>query len=154
MTTIWSHEDMEKVAFHEAGHAVVGWLFGLPLVRIHLDLEREGGEAVQDVAPASRLCLVQRIAIFYAGTVSEEIFKGPAVPRRAHVDRAEVHVLLEKNGTPEEEPEGQALIARGCSWAEKLLRRDEARVGRVAKRLLQPPHKLNPARFKQLMREG
>jgi hypothetical protein len=69
-------------------------------------------------------------------------------------DRLNVHGLLEKNGTPEEGPEGQVLIARGRSWAEKLLRRHEARVGRVAKRLLQPPHKMNPARFKQLMQEG
>jgi hypothetical protein len=65
-----------------------------------------------------------------------------------------VHVLLEKNGTPEEEPEGQAIQTRAYDWAEKLLRRHEARVARVAKRLLQPPHKMNPARFKQLMREG
>jgi hypothetical protein len=76
------------------------------------------------------------------------------VPRRALNDRVNVHVLLEKNGTPEEEPEGQALKARGYSWAEKLLRRHEDRVGRVAKRLLQPPHRMNPARFRQLMRES
>jgi hypothetical protein len=43
---------------------------------------------------------------------------------------------------------------QGLFVAEKLLRRHEARVGRVAKRLLRPPHKMNPARFKQLMREG
>jgi hypothetical protein len=141
---------MEKVAFHEAGHAVVAWLFGLSLKRIYLDLKTEGGAAPAD-GPAS---LAKKIAIYYAGNVSEEIFKGPAVPRRAHADRYYVRRLLEENGTPEDEPEGQALIAKGCSWAEKLLRRHEARVGRVAKRLLQSPHKLNPARFKQLMREG
>jgi hypothetical protein len=56
-------------------------------------------------------------------------------------------------GTPEEEPQGQALQTRTYSWAEKLLRRHEARVERVAKRPLQPPHKMNPARFKQLMRD-
>jgi hypothetical protein len=78
------------------------------------------------------------------------IFRQPS--RRSNAHRLNVHVLLEKNGT--REAEGQALIARGCSWAEKLLRRHEARVGRVAKRLLRPPHKMNPARFKQLMREG
>ena len=142
MATTWDPIDMEKVAFHEAGHAVVQWLFGLSPKRIYLDLETEGGAAV---APASP-CLVQQVAIFYAGTA--------AVFRRSIEDRMNVHVLLEKNGTPEEEPEGQALKARGCSWAEKLLRKHEARVRRVTKRLLLPPHKMNPARFKQLMREG
>jgi len=142
MATTWDPIDMEKVAFHEAGHAVVQWLFGLSPKRIYLDLETEGGAAV---APASP-CLVQQVAIFYAGTA--------AVFRRSIEDRMNVHVLLEKNGTPEEEPEGQALKARGCSWAEKLLRKHEARVRQVTKRLLLPPHKMNPARFKQLMREG
>jgi hypothetical protein len=125
-----------------------------PTPQGHLSRLGKGGEAAHIVAATSRLCLVQRIAILCAGAVSEEIFKGPAVSRRSNADRLNVHVLLEKNGTPEEGPEGQVLIARGRSWAEKLLRRHEARVGRVAKRLLQPPHKMNPARFKQLMQEG
>ena len=55
------------------------------------------------------------------------IFRQPS--RRSNADRLNVHVLLEKNGTREEEPEGQALIARGCSWAEELLRRHEAMLG-------------------------
>jgi ATP-dependent Zn protease len=28
MVTTWDRDDMAKVAFHEAGHAVVMWLFG------------------------------------------------------------------------------------------------------------------------------
>jgi hypothetical protein len=73
---------------------------------------------------------------------------------RAIAERVNGHLLLERNGTPEKEPEGQALQTRAYSWAEKLLRRHEAKVERVANSLLQPPHKMNPARFKQLMREG
>jgi hypothetical protein len=56
-------------------------------------------------------------------------------------------VLLEKNGIPEKEPEGQALQTRAYSRAEELLRRHEASVARVANRLLQPPHKLDPEQF-------
>jgi hypothetical protein len=145
---------MEKTAFHEAGHAVVGWLFGLPPKRMYLNLETEGGEVVPVDPFASRLCLVKRIAYLYAGPVSEEIFKGPASSRRCSGDHANVHVLLEKNGTPEEEPEGQGLQKRAYALVEKLLRRQESRVERVAKRLMQPPHKMNPARFKRLMHEG
>jgi len=55
------------------------------------------------------------------------IFRQPS--RRSNADRLNVHVLLEKNGTREEEPEGAALIARGCSWAEESLRRHEAMLG-------------------------
>jgi Peptidase M50B-like len=153
MATTWDPVDMEKTAFHEAGHAVVAWSLGARRTRIYLDLEKQGGEAISAVAP-TRLCIVQQIAFHYAGPVSEKIFKGPASSPRARADHMNVHVLLEKNGTPEEEPEGQALQTRAYALVEKLLRRHEARIGRVAKRLLQPPHKMNPARFKRLMREG
>src|SRR5262249_18832557 len=63
-------------------------------VRIYLDLETEGGAAHSMTAHSS---LVQQIAVLYAGNVSEEIFRGPAVPRRFLEDRVNVHVLLEKN---------------------------------------------------------
>ena len=42
-TTAENFVDMKKTAVHEAGHAIVAWLFGLALTRIYLDLETEGG---------------------------------------------------------------------------------------------------------------
>ena len=60
MAATWDPVDMQKVAFHEAGHAVVAWLFGLPLKRIYLDLETEGGGAVSEVDLA-HLCIVQAL---------------------------------------------------------------------------------------------
>jgi hypothetical protein len=153
MVATWDPVDMEKTAFHEAGHAVVAWLFHLSPKRIYLDLEKEGGGVDYLTERFDRLCLLQQIVFYYGGPVSENIFRGPASGKRCSGDHVNVHVLLEKNGTPEEAPEGQALQTRAYSWTEKLLRRHEASVARVANRLLQPPHKLNPARFKQLMRE-
>ena len=85
-------------------------------MRIYLDLEKEGGETVHAVAPDNPLSLAQQIAS--PRTISEEIFKGPAVLRRAIGDRVDVHFLLERNDTPEEESEGQALKTRSNSWAE------------------------------------
>jgi hypothetical protein len=155
MATPWDPVDMEKTAFHEAGHAIVEWSLGVPPARIYLDLENRSGGTVPAVDP-SRLCLVQQIAIHYAGPKAEEIFTGFARARdhAARADHLWVHVLLEKNGTPEEEPEGQALQTSAYACAEKLLRRHEPRIRRVANRLMRPPHKLNGARFKRLMREG
>ena len=49
MATTWDPDDMKKVAFHEAGHAVVMWLLGIPLKHIRLDLEKEGGGVEPDV---------------------------------------------------------------------------------------------------------
>jgi hypothetical protein len=156
MATTWDPVDVEKAAYHEAGHTVVAWSFGLPLARVYLDLEKEDGGVDYLAERFDRLCLLQQIVFHYGGPVLENIFRGPASSKRCSGDHVNVHVLLEKNGTPKEEPEGegQALQTRAYSWAEKLLRRHEARAGRVAERLLQPPHKLSTARFKQLMREG
>jgi hypothetical protein len=148
MAITWDPVDMEKAAYHEAGHAVVAWSFGLPLARVYLDLEKEGGGVDYLAERFGRLCLLQQIVFHYGGPVSEKIFRGLAASKRCSGDHVNVHVLLEKNGTPEAEPEGQTLQTRAYSWAEEFLRRHEARVGRIAKLLLQPPHKLSAARFK------
>jgi len=153
MATTWDPIDMEKVAFHEAGHAVVAWALGARPTRIYRGLEKQDGAAISEV-DLTHPCIVQQIAFHYAGPVSEEIFKGPASRHRCSGDHLNVHVLLQKNGTPEEEPEGQALQIRTYALAEKLLRRHEAKVARVAEALLPPPHEIDGAKFEQLMREG
>jgi ATP-dependent Zn protease len=35
MATTWDHKDMEKAAYHEAGHAIVAWSIGLVVRSIH-----------------------------------------------------------------------------------------------------------------------
>lgn len=152
MATTWDPIDMEKVAFHEAGHAVVAWLFGLRLKRIYLDLETEGGGAPA-VAPAG-LGLVQRIVILYAGTVSEEIFKGPAVFRRSIEDRANVHVLLEKNGTPEEDSRRAGSHSQGLFVGRKIIAQARGQGLGGLPSACCSQRTINPARFKQLMREA
>jgi hypothetical protein len=159
MATGWDPVDMEKAAFHEAGHAVVMWLLGIPLKRIYLDLNSEGGGVNPDVDAecAARLSLLQVMAARYAGPVSESMFGGPDnqwTERRAKHDNKMASLLLDRNGIAPFGADGQSLKTRAHSWVEELLRRHETRVRRVAKRLLQPPHKMNPARFKRLMREG
>jgi hypothetical protein len=105
---------------------------------------------------AARLNLLEVMAARYAGPVSERMFGGQ--PNHNTEDRAEhddqmASWQLDLNGVAPSGDDRGFLKTRGRSWAEKLLRRHEARIGKVANRLLQPPHKLNPARFKQLMRE-
>ena len=55
--TDWDPDDMAKVAVHEAGHAVVAWLFGRPLKGIYLTWQRKAG-----VDAATAHCLAQEIA--------------------------------------------------------------------------------------------
>jgi hypothetical protein len=94
MATTWDPDDMEKVAFHEAGHAVVAWLFGLPLKRIYLDLKTEGGGVAPDLERAACLCLAQLVAVQYGGPISEKMFRSPGnqwTERRAAFDRPPGH---------------------------------------------------------------
>ena len=76
--TDWNPGDMAKVTFHEAGHAVVMWLLGVPIKGIYLDLNSQGGSALPNVDAecAARQSLLQVMAARYAGPVSESMFGG------------------------------------------------------------------------------
>jgi hypothetical protein len=105
---------------------------------------------------AARLSLPEVMAARYAGPISESMFGGPPnqnTERRADHDNKMASLMLDRNGTEPFGADGLSLKTRGRSWAEKLLHRHEARIEKVAKRLLLPPHKMNAARFKRLMRE-
>jgi hypothetical protein len=159
MESTWDRDDMAKVAVHEVGHAIVRWLFGLSFHSIRLDVENQGGGVdvdVEDTDDTANLCLAQRIALEYGGPLAEKIFGGPAnrwTSRRALIDHAKVHALLVENGTPEEEPEGQALQIRGYISAEQILRKHEDKIRRVAKQLQQSPYEITREEFEQMMQE-
>jgi hypothetical protein len=131
---------------------------GVPIKRIRLDLNTQGGSVDPDVdaGVAARQSLLEVMAARYAGPIAESMFGGPPnqnTERRAEDDDEWAGWQLNKNGVAPSGADGQSLKTRGRSWAEELLRRHEPRIRRLTKRLLRPPHKLNPARFKQLMRE-
>jgi len=74
------------VAYHEAGHAVVGWALGVPVLtcRVYYDHEKgwKGGTDA-DVAEVDRLELPERLAFFTAGYTAEHVFQCPKLHDRA-----------------------------------------------------------------------
>ena len=54
--TDWDHDDHEKGAYHEAGHAAVLWTFGVPPTgAVHLEHETHGGCTATELGAATRL---------------------------------------------------------------------------------------------------
>jgi hypothetical protein len=158
MAADWAPDDMEKAAFHEAGHAVVGWSFGVKVHDVYLDVANNSGamRAPPEPLPDD---VTHKVAIWYAGFEAEYMFKGPAVFVRAEGDfkRADEdlkNALANKFYTGLYSPQGRQLQAACRTCAQERLREHEARVRRVAEALLQPPHKIDAAKFEQLMREG
>ena len=59
-----------RVAFHEAGHVVVGWALGLEIGGTRIRPDGTGGA---DIAASDSLPLVDRVAIYMAGIVAAEM---------------------------------------------------------------------------------
>jgi hypothetical protein len=153
----WDREDMEKAAYHEAGHAVVAWSFDLVVRSVHLDVANNSGHA--KIADADRLeDVTHRVAVSYAGFEAEDMFKRPAVFVRAQDDfdrasEALKNALANQFGKGLSSPEGRRLQAACRARAQDRIIEHEAKVRRVAKELLQPPYEIGRAKFEQMMQE-
>ena len=145
---------MEKAAFHEAGHTVVAWSLGLKIDHVELDVANNSGHGRITVAEE----VTHQVVVRYAGFEAEDMFKGPAAFMRAEDDftRADEELTKELRHKFKKSlysPEGRSLQIACRTCAQDWLRMYEAKVRRVAERLLQPPHEIKRERFEQLMRE-
>jgi hypothetical protein len=150
----WDGEDMEKAAYHEAGHAVVAWSFDLMVGGVYLDVANNSGHAnIADAQDATH-----QVAVRYAGFEAEDMFKGPAAFVRAEEDfkRADEELkneLAQRFAKGLYSPEGRQLQAACRACAQEQLRKHKAKVRRVAEELLQPPYEMGRAKFEQMMQE-
>jgi hypothetical protein len=121
-------------AYHEAGHAVVAWSFGLPVVAISVAADDASGGA--QIGVANHLDLTKQIAVAAAGYTAENVF-GDAAHYLAPIDDYDrIRKLLEDNGVAEG-PEAQTLRLKGANLADEILRAHEAKVIRLAEKLAQ-----------------
>ena len=136
-------------AFHEAGHAVVGWSFGLQVGTIHVLPDDASGGA--RIGPADHLTLVEQIAVCAAGYTAENVFGHPHTNRLAAAcDHTRIRKLLEDSAIAEG-PEAQTLRLKGADCAGEILLAHEARVIRLAEKLVQDGS-VDDAEFLRLMR--
>jgi hypothetical protein len=92
---------------HEAGHAVVAFSFGVPLLAIWVTFtEKKGWHGGADRGPegsVEHLHYMDQVTIFRAGKTAEMFFDCPAHERAWLRDFGEISALLNRNGIHEHE---------------------------------------------------
>jgi hypothetical protein len=117
MATDCDPDDMEKAAFHEAGHAVVAWSLCLTVGHVELHVANNSGHArIADAEDA-----LHRVAVSYAEFEVEDMFKGPTAFVRSEDDftRADEELTKELRQQFKKSlysPEGRALQIACRTW--------------------------------------
>ena len=137
-------------AYHEAGHAVVAWSFGLQVGTINIRADDAGGGA--QIGPADHLSVVEQIAVCAAGYIAENEF-GHHAPNRLAASRDLIRIRdILKAHAVEEGSRAEGLRSQSYDCALARLRANEPKVVRLAKRLVQNGS-VNSAAFLSLMRD-
>jgi hypothetical protein len=134
-------------AYHEAGHAVVAWSLGLEVGPINV-LEEDASGGAQ-IGSADHLGLVEQIAVCAAGYTAENTFDHRTHYWAAAKDYDRIRNLLQANAI-EEGPAAVAMRQQGYDCAHARLLAHEARVIRIAERLVQDGS-IDAAEFLRLM---
>jgi hypothetical protein len=143
-----------EIAYHEAGHAVVGWAFGVEVsgCRVFYD-DAKGwkGETDASLAQVGQLPLLKRIAFFAAGYTAERVFQCPILhDRAADADNKEIYLALMDKGIAEDDH--PARIAESERIARRHLKAHSVGVMTLAGRLTECGHVNNASEFLRLMR--
>ena len=134
-------------AYHEGGHAIVGWALGLHVGEITIRDDRPGDNA--KMAGGEKLALLDQVAVWNAGRVAEETF-GHLLPSwAANRDREETLKVLAAHEI-REEAEVKKWIADGRARAQQLLTKHEHEVHRLATHLIECRH-MDAAEFEHFM---
>ena len=136
-----------STAFHEAGHAVVAWSFGLTVDAVWVNADDASGGA--NISPVDHLTLAEQVAVWWSGTAAESVFECPSHEYAAFDDHAGVMELLEAHGISEEE-HGPALRAEGYNIATARLEANRTQVIKLAERLA-VDGRVDASEFLQLM---
>jgi ATP-dependent Zn protease len=122
-------------AYHEAGHAIVGWALGLYVQEIAIRDDRPG-ENTKFTGHAEHLPLVDQVAICTAGRQAEETFRHLLPSWASGGDWADTLNLLAAYDICEN-PEIDQWFANGRARARELLIKHRREVRRLAARLIE-----------------
>jgi ATP-dependent Zn protease len=120
-------------AYHEAGHAVVAWSFGVKIASVRVQADGEGGT---DHPPGvdGHLLLEQKLEILAAGKAAEKLFGYRAGDLAAIDDIGAMWMLLSRHGI-DDEAGRQEFISESERRALTRLNDHKNRVIRLAERL-------------------
>jgi ATP-dependent Zn protease len=141
---------LRGMAYHEAGHAVVAWSFGLEVGEIHIR-EIGAGNGGAQIGCADHLPLVDQLASLAAGKEAERFFKSPLPDHASDCDRVMAIDLVLKLHVGLASDEIEPHLSAGHARARERLDEHQHRVTRLADRLFQDRH-VSASTFEGLMR--
>ena len=128
------------IAYHEAGHAVVGWALNLrvELSRVFYDHAKGWAGKTKIDDTSCELSLTEKVALRAAGYVAEEVFRCPAHELAAGDDNEKIYMLLKEAGIAEQDH--QARRAEGEKIAREHLKAHKTKAIALAERLAECGH--------------
>jgi ATP-dependent Zn protease len=136
-------------AYHEGGHAIVGWALGLRIIEITIREDCPGENA--KMAGSEKLTLLDQVAVLNAGRVAQETFEHLSPPWASGRDREDTLKLLTANDILDV-PELERWITRGRARAREVLVKHERNVHKLAARLIEC-RRMDAGDFETLMSE-
>jgi hypothetical protein len=121
-------DSFRSTCIHEAGHAVVGWHYRLPIGEIWVD-DFVGTDGGTDIAGASCLALEDQVAIWLAGFEAVEVIGCGQVPDGDRADRGEIAKLFAQYAV---DGSGTAVCSEARSRARRVLERHRDKIERLA----------------------
>ena len=143
-------ETQRGLCCHEAGHAVVAWSFGVPVIAVYVSFSvARGWQGGTKYYWRSRaLHYMDRATSLAAGRAGEELFDCPAHYSAWLADLSEISVLLNAKGISEDEHWARVTEAR--ERARLILKNHRERALKLVNRLAEAGH-VGGAEFLRLM---
>jgi hypothetical protein len=110
---------LRTAAYHEAGHAIVGWRLGLRVYGVRIGIGGDLGKGGADIEQNEGLSLIDKIAVCYGGIAAQDMLGLEAHPQSGMMDEFMVSCLLGEDR--EDTEEGLALRDDGYKKARALL---------------------------------
>ena len=126
-------EQLRSTAYHEAGHAIVGWALKLQIHRLRIGIQGDAGKGAADMERNEALSLVDRIAICYGGIAAQAMLQlethelagmmdGIELATLAKARFPDLHVIV-TSGAPRVRrlPDGTTFMAKPWSPIDVLI---------------------------------
>jgi ATP-dependent Zn protease len=123
-------EQLRSTAYHEAGHAIVGWALKLQIHRLRIGIQGDAGKGAADMERNEALSLVDRIAICYGGIAAQDMLQLETHELAGMMDENCVRELL--GDEHEDSDEGFRLRDAGYDRARSLLELHRQPLDRIA----------------------
>ena len=146
---IHADDYLRRMAFHEAGHAVVAWLLNLRVESICIR-EIGVGNSQTKTDPPDDLPLMHQLAMLAAGVEAGWAFNCPLPEQAGYRDRLMAITLVREHHEGLAWDEIQSHLATGHALARELLLEHRNTVIRVAEHLRDVRH-IDAAEFLGLM---